>query len=92
MSWDIVAAYLAACMTIAWLVMHLVFFPALGLAQELLVDNEFTRNPNLAVVTHFVLNTLIAPLFLVLLVIPGTWAAYVSGTERVLLEPREIQS
>lgn len=92
MSWDLVLAYLAVCMSGAWLVMHIVFFPALSLAQHLGVSNEFTRHPNLATVTHFVLNTLLAPVFIVVAVIPGAWAAYVIGTERVVLEPREIQS
>ena len=92
MSWDIVAAYLALCMTVATVILHVVFFPALDTAIVLEIDNEFTRHPNLASCTQFVLNTLIAPVLIIVAIMPGMWAAYVAGTEQVILAPREIQT
>lgn len=90
MSWDLVSAYLAVCVSIAWVVMHLSFLPALDMARNCLVDNEFTRHPNIAVFTQFVLCTLFAPVFILVAIIPGTWASYVAATSRIVLEPREI--
>lgn len=90
MTWDIIVAYLAVCIAISNVVLHYAFFPALDLAIETGVSNPFTRSPIVATFTQLVLGTLIAPVFLLVWLWPGAWAAYVAGTERVVLEPLEI--
>lgn len=82
---EFILYYLALAMAASFSSIYEVFWPVLKQAIKLNVDNEFTRSPKLTVFVVFVVNTVVAPFWVLVLLVPSMHVAASIGISSVVL-------
>lgn len=89
---EYVIIYLIAAMATAISSIYELIWPLIVKAKQNNVDNEFTRYPVLSVFVVFVVNTIIAPYWMVILLIPSAHIAATIGMSATILQDSKIDS
>lgn len=76
--------YVVLAMATSFSSVYEIFWPVLKTAINNKVDNEFTRSPKLSVLVVFLVNMLVAPFWLVVLLLPSMHIAATIGISSVV--------
>lgn len=79
--------YILFCITTSIVAILDIFWPAIVAARKDGIKNELTEYPLLSVMIFFCINTVIAPLLFLVVVVPKLNASAVTGLNKVIREP-----
>jgi len=83
---DLIGYYLLFALSAAITACYVWFWPMLQQAKAKGISNELTNSPLLAILVFITITTLIAPIVILPLIIPGVDKSFASGLEREVMK------